>query len=239
MRLCSPLSLRASILGSIVGAAITTIALPHLSASAASTIYYCPDRKGDQQYSAQRGPGCIPLVDEGKKTPEERSSQRRAHLENLQQDVSLFLSRYQKFLDCCKTDLTELGELEAIADQLDELLASAQANLSNYSLASRGIMLRELIPRVAKARTDLKVLHARLEKMNDLSNRLDQLDFEESGRQSQTIRELQESIDRDVPAPVITLSLQMRFRSRQPDSYGAKVLAALRNEFGGHEVKTE
>jgi 6-phosphogluconate dehydrogenase len=31
----------------------------------------------------------------------------------------------------------------------------------------------------------------------------------------------------------------MRFRSRQPDSYGAKVLAALRNEFGGHEVKTE
>jgi 6-phosphogluconate dehydrogenase len=31
----------------------------------------------------------------------------------------------------------------------------------------------------------------------------------------------------------------MRFRSRQPDSYGAKVLAALRNEFGGHEVKTD
>ena len=49
---------------------------------------------------------------------------------------------------------------------------------------------------------------------------------------------VQESIDRDVPAPVITLSLQMRFRSRQDDSYGAKVLAALRNEFGGHAVKT-
>jgi len=49
---------------------------------------------------------------------------------------------------------------------------------------------------------------------------------------------VQESIDRDVPAPVITLSLQMRFRSRQEDSYGAKVLAALRNEFGGHAVKT-
>jgi len=50
---------------------------------------------------------------------------------------------------------------------------------------------------------------------------------------------VQESIDRDVPAPVITLALQMRFRSRQDDSYGAKVLAALRNEFGGHAVKTE
>ncbi len=50
---------------------------------------------------------------------------------------------------------------------------------------------------------------------------------------------IQEAIDRDVPAPVITLSLLTRFRSRQDDSYGAKVLAALRNEFGGHAVKTE
>jgi 6-phosphogluconate dehydrogenase len=47
-----------------------------------------------------------------------------------------------------------------------------------------------------------------------------------------------ESLDKDVPAPVITLSLLTRFRSRQEDSYGAKVLAALRNEFGGHAVKT-
>jgi 6-phosphogluconate dehydrogenase len=50
---------------------------------------------------------------------------------------------------------------------------------------------------------------------------------------------VQEAIDRDVPAPIITLSLQARFRSRQDDSYGAKVLAALRNEFGGHAVKTD
>ena len=48
---------------------------------------------------------------------------------------------------------------------------------------------------------------------------------------------VQEAIDRDVPAPIITLALQTRFRSRQDDSYGAKVLAALRNEFGGHAVK--
>jgi 6-phosphogluconate dehydrogenase len=50
---------------------------------------------------------------------------------------------------------------------------------------------------------------------------------------------VQEAIDRDVPAPVITLSLLTRFRSRQDDSYGGKVLAALRNEFGGHAVKTD
>ena len=48
---------------------------------------------------------------------------------------------------------------------------------------------------------------------------------------------VQEAIDLDVPAPIITLSLLTRFRSRQTDSFGAKVIAALRNEFGGHAVK--
>jgi 6-phosphogluconate dehydrogenase len=48
-----------------------------------------------------------------------------------------------------------------------------------------------------------------------------------------------EAIDLDVPAPVITLSLLTRFRSRQDDSFSAKVIAALRNEFGGHAVKAE
>jgi 6-phosphogluconate dehydrogenase len=48
---------------------------------------------------------------------------------------------------------------------------------------------------------------------------------------------VKEAIDLDVPAPVITLSLLTRFRSRQDDSFSAKVIAALRNEFGGHAVQ--
>ena len=47
------------------------------------------------------------------------------------------------------------------------------------------------------------------------------------------------AIDNDVPAPVITLSLLARFNSRQDESYSAKVIAALRNQFGGHAVKSE
>jgi 6-phosphogluconate dehydrogenase len=47
-----------------------------------------------------------------------------------------------------------------------------------------------------------------------------------------------ESIERDVPAPVLTLSLQMRFASRDKNSFASRMLAALRNEFGGHEVKS-
>jgi len=46
-----------------------------------------------------------------------------------------------------------------------------------------------------------------------------------------------EAIDEDVPAPVITLALMMRFASRQDESYAAKLLAAMRNKFGGHPVK--
>ena len=57
---------------------------------------------------------------------------------------------------------------------------------------------------------------------------------EDSGEGRWTV---EESVDLAVPTPVITLALQMRFRSRQDDSYGAKLLAAMRNQFGGHAVR--
>ncbi len=50
---------------------------------------------------------------------------------------------------------------------------------------------------------------------------------------------VQQAIERGVPMPVIAESLFARFRSRQTDSFSGKVLAALRNEFGGHAVKTK
>lgn len=57
---------------------------------------------------------------------------------------------------------------------------------------------------------------------------------EDSGEGRWTI---QAAIDLDVPAPVITLSLFERFHSRRPDSFAAKILAAMRKGFGGHAVK--
>ena len=48
-----------------------------------------------------------------------------------------------------------------------------------------------------------------------------------------------EAIDHDVPAPIITLALQMRFVSRDDENYSARLLAAMRNQFGGHAVKKE
>jgi len=59
---------------------------------------------------------------------------------------------------------------------------------------------------------------------------------EDSGEGRWTILD---AIEKDVPAPVITQSLYTRFRSRQSESFGEKVLAALRNEFGGHAVKAK
>ena len=57
---------------------------------------------------------------------------------------------------------------------------------------------------------------------------------EDSGEGRWTV---QDAIDHNVPAPVITISLLQRFISREEENFSAKVIAALRNEFGGHAVK--
>lgn len=59
---------------------------------------------------------------------------------------------------------------------------------------------------------------------------------EDSGEGRWTV---EESLALSVPAPVLALSLIARYQSRLPDSFGNKVIAALRNEFGGHPVKPE
>ncbi len=48
---------------------------------------------------------------------------------------------------------------------------------------------------------------------------------------------LMEALDKDVPVPTLSTALFTRFRSRQDESFSEKMLAALRNAFGGHSVK--
>jgi 6-phosphogluconate dehydrogenase len=122
----------------------------------------------------------------------------------------------------------EYGLMQAYAEGFEILHASS------YPLNLAGIA--DLWMQGSVVRSWLLELAARAFKANGQD--LDHLKgyVADSGEGRWTI---QEAIDHDVPAPVITLSLLTRFRSRQDDSYGAKVLAALRNEFGGHEVKTE
>jgi 6-phosphogluconate dehydrogenase len=50
---------------------------------------------------------------------------------------------------------------------------------------------------------------------------------------------LDAAMDENVPAPITALALFLRYASRQDESFSAKVIAALRNEFGGHAVKPE
>jgi 6-phosphogluconate dehydrogenase len=121
----------------------------------------------------------------------------------------------------------EYGLMQAYAEGFEILHASS------YPLDLAGIA--DLWMQGSVVRSWLLELAARAFKANGQD--LDHLKgfVADSGEGRWTI---QEAIDHDVPAPVITLSLLTRFRSRQDDSYGAKVLAALRNEFGGHEVKT-
>jgi 6-phosphogluconate dehydrogenase len=59
---------------------------------------------------------------------------------------------------------------------------------------------------------------------------------EDSGEGRWTV---EEAIEKEVPAPVLTLSLFARYASRQDNSFSAKMIAALRNEFGGHRTKKD
>jgi 6-phosphogluconate dehydrogenase len=81
----------------------------------------------------------------------------------------------------------------------------------------------------------LELLHDALEKGGNELTHIRGF-VEDSGEGRWTIAE---AIAEDVPVPVITAALFARFASRQDESYAAQITAALRNEFGGHAVKSE
>jgi 6-phosphogluconate dehydrogenase len=80
----------------------------------------------------------------------------------------------------------------------------------------------------------LELLHDALERDPTLAGVDDWVDDSGEGRWA-----LQAAMDQEVPVPVTALALFARFASRQDESFGAKVIAALRNEFGGHEVHAD
>ena len=81
----------------------------------------------------------------------------------------------------------------------------------------------------------LELLHAAFEKEGGELEKIRGY-VEDSGEGRWTIAS---AIEEDVPAPVITAALYARFASRQDESFAAKVNAALRQQFGGHAVRSE
>jgi len=120
----------------------------------------------------------------------------------------------------------EYGMLQAYAEGYEILHASKNFKLDLHQIASvwnRGSVVRSWINELAER------AFAGDAELTELKGYV-----EDSGEGRWTV---QEAIDLDVPAPVITLSLLTRLRSRQGESFSAKVIAALRNQFGGHAVK--
>jgi 6-phosphogluconate dehydrogenase len=120
----------------------------------------------------------------------------------------------------------EYGMLQAYAEGYEILHASKDFKLDLHKIAAvwnHGSVVRSWLNELAE------MAFAKDVDLKDLRGYV-----EDSGEGRWTV---QEAIDLDVPAPVITLSLIMRLRSRQQDSFSAKSIAALRNEFGGHAVK--
>ena len=121
----------------------------------------------------------------------------------------------------------EYGMMQAYAEGFEIMEAKKEFNLNLGEIAQTwryGSVVRSWLLDLA---TDA------LEEDPSLENL--QAYVEDSGEGRWTV---QECIELAVPAPVITLSLQQRFRSRQDQPFGARLLAALRNQFGGHAVKS-
>ncbi|WP_308441693.1 phosphogluconate dehydrogenase (NAD(+)-dependent, decarboxylating) [Reticulibacter mediterranei] len=121
----------------------------------------------------------------------------------------------------------EYGMLQAYGEGFEILKAAKQYDLDLHAIShlwNQGSVVRSWL---------LELAELAFEHDADLSSIRGYV--EDSGEGRWTV---QQAIDTDVPAPVITLSLLERFRSRQDESFTAKVIAALRKEFGGHAVKS-
>ena len=120
----------------------------------------------------------------------------------------------------------EYGMMQAYAEGFEILKASPyQLDLGEVaSLWQHGSVVRSWLLELA---TDALREDPELASVSDY--------VEDSGEGRWTVIE---SVERAVPAPVLTSALQARFRSRQEASFQGKLLAALRNKFGGHAVKS-
>jgi 6-phosphogluconate dehydrogenase len=120
----------------------------------------------------------------------------------------------------------EYAMLQAYAEGFEILKASSfQPDLHQLArLWNRGSVVRSWL---------LELAESAFAKDPDLSSLRGYVDDSGEGRWT-----LFEAINEDVPAPAIAASLFARFASRQRDSFAMRVIAALRNEFGGHAVKT-
>ncbi len=119
----------------------------------------------------------------------------------------------------------EYGMMEAIAEGFELMKAKKEFNLDLAKIAEdwrHGSVVRSWL---------LDLAADALEKDPELESVQSYVDDTGEGRWT-----AQEGIELAVPLPVITLSLMARFRSRQEQPFAGKLLAALRNEFGGHAI---
>jgi len=120
----------------------------------------------------------------------------------------------------------EYGLMQAYAEGFELLTAKTEFNLDIAAIAenwTRGSVIRSWL---------LDLTATELGKDSSLESLSSYVDDSGEGRWA-----VETSVELAVPAPVISAALQMRFRSRQEDPLGGKMLAAMRNGFGGHAVK--
>jgi len=120
----------------------------------------------------------------------------------------------------------EYGMMQSIGEGFDLLKNGSYDNLDLEKIAklwSKGTIVRSFL---------IELAHKALANDKDLADIAGYVDDNGEGRWS-----VKEAVDNAVPFSVNTAALYARFESRLPDTFSAKLIAALRNEFGGHGVK--
>ena len=121
----------------------------------------------------------------------------------------------------------EYGIMQAYAEGFELLHAKSDFNIDLFKVADIwrfGSVIRSWL---------LDLIASSLKDDADLNKFSSYVDDSGEGRWT-----LEESINLDVPIPVIALALQARFRSRQENPFGLKLISAMRNQFGGHISKS-
>ena len=163
------------------------------------SLFWCPQRPG-HELQAKPAPGCQPLVEEMSDDAREGNKPKVPRefpglgTDQIEHAVTTYLQEYRNFLAswAASPNLDEAAQLEARAS---DLIRQAAGHLSAASIyMSRN---QALIVPVAQARDELRALQHKFDQITDSKGRLNDLSYEQAGRERRNIEEREQSLGRE------------------------------------------
>lgn len=176
--------------------------------NSSSTVYWCPDKPPNQQYSAKPAPGCSPIYEKPEQPDTQVADQESPaksrepiKLEGVEAEISGFFVQYNQFLECCASDVAAADQLTDLEDLATRLINAIEDTGFTQNLRyQRGTTANQILTPIVQARTNLRKLKMEQEQIQASMNKRQSLGFEEAGRESLAVQEAEESISKDFKA---------------------------------------